>query len=93
MLKMTIDQNVKELTDINVKTAKLKGELARDRTMADDQQAHISEKQRDISKLSSAIQDLTLYDVEVDRKRNEATRLAEELENEQFERVKLEQQL
>ena len=36
---------------------------------------------------------MTLYDVQVERKRNDASRLAEELENERFEREKLEQQL
>lgn len=43
-LKMTIDQNVRELTELNVKTAKLKGELARDRTMFDEQQSVIFDK-------------------------------------------------
>ena len=50
----------------------------------------IGDKQKAISKLSSEIQDLAMYGIEVERKRNEATRLAEELENEQFERQKLE---
>lgn len=90
-LKMTIDQNVKELNEINMRTAKLKGELARDRNMSDEQQVMISDKQKAISRLGNDISDLALQDVEVERKRNEATRLAEELENEQFERVKLEQ--
>lgn len=84
---------MRELTEINVKTAKIKGNMARDRTLIEEQQSMIADKHKAISKMSSEIQEMTLYDVQVERKRNDASRLAEELENERFEREKLEQQL
>ena len=36
-LKMAIDQNVKELTEINLKTTKLQSQKQRDRQMSDEQ--------------------------------------------------------